>query len=67
MDNIKNMFKNAFDSNASEFEKDFSAIMSAKMNSAIEAKYDNMFGSNNAEPQIDTEPKTELETTETEA
>jgi len=60
MDDIRNMFKGAYSGNAVEFEKDFDAVMTAKMNGAIEAKYDSMFGK--PEPQVETE----LETTETE-
>lgn len=64
MDNIRNMFKSAYSGNAVEFEKDFDAVMTAKMNGAIEAKYDSMFG----KPELEVEPQveTEVETTETE-
>jgi len=65
MDNIRDMIATAFSGDASAFEKGFDGIMADKMNSAISAKYDSMFGS--SENNIDQEHvDQENETQETE-
>jgi hypothetical protein len=72
MDNIRDMIKQAFDGDANAFEKNFDGVMAARMTSALETKYDSMFGPNEvedvAEPEVEVsaDPELELETQETE-
>ena len=62
MDAIKDIIKHSFDGNAIGVEKAFDSVMTAKMNGAIEAKYDAMFG----RPDVSVEPEVNLEPEEME-
>lgn len=63
MSDIRDMIKTAFDGNASEFDDKFNSTMSDKMDAALAAKYDQMFGAEEVdETELDDEPEQELET-----
>lgn len=59
---IKDLISSAADKDPSEFESKFSAIMSDKLNDALEAKYDDMFGvSREANETSDVDLEQEIE------
>ena len=68
MSDVKDMIRNAFSGNAKEFEDSFNTIMTNKMDDALSAKYDQMFGAQEVgEDELDDEievdtPEEELET-----
>jgi len=64
-DEVRDMIKHAFNSDAAEFETSFDSIMASKMGDAIEDKYSHMFGQTEAQDEIETpEIEAELETEE---
>jgi hypothetical protein len=54
---IKDLINQAYTKDAGAFEKTFDAIMAEKMGSAIETKYDDMFGAQEVavEEEVETE------------
>jgi hypothetical protein len=61
--NIADLIKNASEKDALNFEKSFNSVMADKMQSAVSAKYDQMFGSEGGEedlqPDLETEERDE--------
>lgn len=64
MSDIKDMINQAYSKDATSFEKTFNDIMSAKMDSAIATRYDQMFDQPSAveeEPEVEVEVEAEVE------
>ena len=52
---IKDLINQAYNKDAGAFETTFKSIMDEKMGSAIEAKYDEMFGAQDVEEEVEVE------------
>lgn len=50
---IKDLINQAYNKDAGAFETTFKSIMDEKMGSAIEAKYDEMFGAQDVEEEVE--------------
>lgn len=64
MDDVKAMIRAATEKNAVAFQDAFATVMSDKVNAALAAKYDTMFGSaeeETAEEEADVDPDLEQE------
>lgn len=64
MSDIKDMINQAYSKDATSFEKTFNDIMSAKMDSAIATRYDQMFDQPSAveeEPEVEVEAEVEID------
>jgi|TARA_B110000902_G_scaffold261435_1_gene336208 hypothetical protein len=56
---VSDLIKSAMDKDAGSFESSFNGIMADKMTSAIETKYDSMFGATANSAEVDVESETE--------
>jgi|SRR6056300_317989 len=61
MDAIKNLIKSASEKNVSEFESNFSDAMGPKIEDALSAKYDAMFGTAEVKVEEDAEEDAEID------
>lgn len=52
---IKDLINQAYNKDAGAFETTFKSVMDEKMGSAIEAKYDEMFGAQDVEEEVEVE------------
>ena len=52
---VSDLIRSAVDKDAGSFESSFNNIMADKMASAIETKYDSMFGSSSNSVEVDTD------------
>tara|TARA_B100000212_G_C27053071_1_gene396520 strand:+ start:44 stop:289 length:246 start_codon:yes stop_codon:yes gene_type:complete len=65
-DDIKNLIRSAMDKDADAFETNFDTALAPKLDAALTAKYDEMFGKPAGE-EVETETETEVDdTSETE-
>lgn len=65
-DDIKNLIRSAMDKDADAFEKNFDTAVAPKLDAALTAKYDEMFGKPAGE-EVETETEAEVDdTSETE-
>jgi len=58
---IKDLINQAYNKDAGAFETTFKSVMDEKMGSAIEAKYDEMFGAQDVEEEVEEEVEVEEE------
>tara|TARA_B100000424_G_C22872002_1_gene464350 strand:+ start:296 stop:541 length:246 start_codon:yes stop_codon:yes gene_type:complete len=65
-DDIKNLIRSAMDKDADAFETNFDTALAPKLDAALTAKYDEMFGKPAGE-EVETETEAEIDdTSETE-
>lgn len=63
-DDIKNLIRSAMDKDADAFETNFDTALAPKLDAALTAKYDEMFGKPAGE-EVETETETEAEVDDT--
>jgi len=56
---VSDLIKSAMDKDAESFETSFDGIMADKMTSAIETKFDTMFGASANSAEVNIEAETE--------
>ena len=56
---VSDLIRSAVDKDAGSFESSFNNIMADKMASAIETKYDSMFGASANSAEVNVEAETE--------
>jgi hypothetical protein len=58
MSDIKDMINHAFNKDASDFEASFNSVMAGKVEDALSAKFDSMYGE---QPELDLEPEADID------